>query len=90
MELHEFFGVVKTNHGFFASCILIVIIQQNHYAEEKRYFMIEQIVVNESQSQVCCDGGGQYGHPKIFLHFGDSDKIICPYCSREFLKRIIS
>lgn len=45
------------------------------------------IVVN--QSRVACNGGGgPLGHPQIFLSLGTDDKVICPYCSRVFVKAL--
>jgi uncharacterized Zn-finger protein len=35
---------------------------------------------------VACDGsGGALGHPRVWLNLGDENRIICPYCSREFI-----
>ena len=35
---------------------------------------------------VSCDGsGGALGHPAVYLHIGDENEIICPYCSRRFV-----
>lgn len=35
---------------------------------------------------VACDGSGPaLGHPRIFLTFGDSREIVCPYCSRHYV-----
>lgn len=37
---------------------------------------------------VACDGnGGPLGHPRVFLNFGDRDRIDCPYCGRQFRRR---
>ncbi len=39
------------------------------------------------QSRVCCDGGGgALGHPQIWLNLGAQDNVVCPYCSREFVR----
>tara|TARA_B100001765_G_C19444813_1_gene311772 strand:- start:616 stop:786 length:171 start_codon:yes stop_codon:yes gene_type:complete len=35
---------------------------------------------------VICQGSGEEGagHPRIYLRFGDSNEITCPYCGRKF------
>ncbi len=43
-------------------------------------------VVLVSTRRVCCDGGeGALGHPRVYLDMGDDDKVVCPYCDREFV-----
>ena len=43
------------------------------------------IVTN--QSRVTCNGGGgPLGHPQIWLTVGPDGRVICPYCSRVFVK----
>jgi uncharacterized Zn-finger protein len=38
---------------------------------------------------VKCDGGaGPFGHPVIYLNLGKEGKVICPYCSRFFVKEV--
>ena len=32
----------------------------------------------------CDGGGGALGHPAVYLHFGDEQEVVCPYCSRRF------
>lgn len=48
--------------------------------------MADQILVPQTKKDIVCDGGGVMGHPKIYLAFGANQKILCPYCSREFIK----
>ena len=44
----------------------------------------DQIEVNTST--VGCDGGGgDMGHPMVYLKIGDEGGIVCPYCSRHFV-----
>ena len=42
----------------------------------------------ETKSTVVkCDGGnGPLGHPVIYLHLGKEGDVICPYCSKYFVK----
>ena len=54
--------------------------------KKRENFMSEPVFVPSAQSQVACDGGGVFGHPKIYLTFGISERIVCPYCSRQFLR----
>ena len=43
----------------------------------------DQIEVNTAT--VGCDGGGgDMGHPMVYLKIGDEGGIVCPYCSRQF------
>lgn len=36
---------------------------------------------------VRCDGdGGALGHPAVFLNLNPKEEIVCPYCSRYFVK----
>ncbi len=36
--------------------------------------------------QVACDGGGgQLGHPRVFLAIDDSNQVTCPYCGQLFI-----
>jgi len=32
-----------------------------------------------------CDGGGDMGHPMVYLKIGGEGGIVCPYCSRHFV-----
>jgi len=33
----------------------------------------------------CDGGGGDMGHPMVYLKIGDEGGIVCPYCSRHFV-----
>jgi uncharacterized Zn-finger protein len=36
---------------------------------------------------VKCNGGsGVLGHPVIFLNLGAEEKVVCPYCSKCFVR----
>ncbi len=43
----------------------------------------ETIVVDTAT--VGCDGG-TLGHPKVFLKIGDGGEVVCPYCSRRYVR----
>ena len=44
-------------------------------------------VIVTNQSRVACNGGGgSLGHPQIFLTLGNDGRVMCPYCSRVFVK----
>jgi len=49
--------------------------------------MSEAFETIETNSRtVSCDGGGDLGHPKIYLEIAlDKKDITCPYCSRMFV-----
>ncbi len=47
----------------------------------------ETICVTEAR--IACDGGGGLlGHPRVWLTLGTDGEIICPYCSRRYVKGI--
>lgn len=48
--------------------------------------MVEQVFIRQTQNEVTCDGGGQFGHPKIYLSLATLPSVTCPYCSKEFVK----
>ncbi|MEE8171547.1 MAG: zinc-finger domain-containing protein [Alphaproteobacteria bacterium] len=41
--------------------------------------------VESEQAEVSCDGGGDLGHPRVYLNMGESGEIVCPYCDRKFV-----
>jgi uncharacterized Zn-finger protein len=44
-------------------------------------------VMETKSSVIKCDGGaGPLGHPLIYLNLENEGKIICPYCSKCFVK----
>lgn len=44
-------------------------------------------LIETKNAVIKCDGGGgPLGHPMIYLNLGKEGKIICPYCSRCFVK----
>ena len=43
--------------------------------------------VEAKKEIVRCDGGGgPLGHPAVFLNLSPREEIVCPYCSRYFVK----
>jgi uncharacterized Zn-finger protein len=34
----------------------------------------------------CMGGGFLFGHPLIYLNLGEAGRVVCPYCSQEFIK----
>ena len=43
--------------------------------------------ISVEEDTICCDGGnGPSGHPSVYLKIGPTGSIICPYCSRRFVK----
>ncbi|MDI9640471.1 zinc-finger domain-containing protein [Geitlerinema splendidum] len=34
----------------------------------------------------CDGGGGVLGHPAVFLNLNPKEEIVCPYCSRYFVR----
>lgn len=43
--------------------------------------------IEVKDSVIHCDGGsGVLGHPVIYLNLGKEEKVMCPYCSKCFIK----
>ena len=43
-------------------------------------------VVEVEETTVACDGGdGALGHPRVFLHMENTNRVDCPYCGRRFV-----
>ena len=38
-----------------------------------------------SKKLSCAGVEGPLGHPKVYLDMGDSNQIVCPYCSKLFI-----
>lgn len=44
-------------------------------------------VIDVTAMKVACNGGGApFGHPRVFLTFGPDQRVVCPYCSRVFVR----
>jgi uncharacterized Zn-finger protein len=41
--------------------------------------------VESDSTEVACDGGGDLGHPRVYLNMGDRGEVECPYCDRKFV-----
>lgn len=46
---------------------------------------LEPPILVESRVVSCDGGGGALGHPAVYLHIGEENEIVCPYCSRHFV-----
>ena len=45
--------------------------------------------IHVTEERIACDGGGgPLGHPRVWLTLGTDGEIICPYCSRRYVKGI--
>ena len=43
--------------------------------------------IHVTEARVACDGGGgALGHPRVWLTLGTDGEIICPYCSRRYVR----
>ena len=47
--------------------------------------VFEEIQVTENTVK-CNGGGGALGHPAVYLTLEKSGKIVCPYCSRTYVR----
>ena len=43
-------------------------------------------IIEVTTTTIGCDGGGVLGHPTVYLKIGDAGEVICPYCSRQFVR----
>ena len=43
--------------------------------------------VESNKTEVSCNGGGDLGHPRVYLNMGDTGEVECPYCDRKFVLR---
>ena len=41
--------------------------------------------VEADSTEVSCDGGGDLGHPLVYLNMGDKGEVECPYCDRKYV-----
>lgn len=46
-----------------------------------------EIIETENPVVKCDGGGGPLGHPVIYLNLGKEERVVCPYCSRCFVKK---
>jgi len=47
---------------------------------------VETTKIKTDSHSISCDGGGDLGHPTIYLEIPSTKKeIICPYCSQVFV-----
>ena len=46
-------------------------------------------LIETKKSVIRCDGEGCFlGHPVVYLNLGTEGKVICPYCSRCYVKAL--
>ena len=50
--------------------------------------MKEEIIqVNKNTETICCDGGqDSLGHPAVYYTFDQSNKVVCSYCGKTYIK----
>ncbi len=48
----------------------------------------EIVEVEAGSKSVACDGGELFGHPQVYLTFGDKQYVDCYYCGRRFVRVI--
>jgi len=47
----------------------------------------DTVMVDPNTENICCDGGlDNLGHPSVYYTFDVSNKIICSYCGKTFIK----
>lgn len=45
--------------------------------------MVEKVYT--ATERVCCNGGDDTGHPKVYLDASKTGTITCPYCSKTYI-----
>ncbi|MDA9930146.1 zinc-finger domain-containing protein [Alphaproteobacteria bacterium] len=43
-------------------------------------------ILTTADRVACNGGGGALGHPQVFLTLGSDGEIVCPYCSRHYVR----
>jgi uncharacterized Zn-finger protein len=43
-------------------------------------------IMTTSDRVACNGGGGALGHPQVWLTLGTDNEVICPYCSRRYVR----
>ena len=46
---------------------------------------IEETIYVDDTTVACDGGGGEVGHPNVYLNLEEKGEIICPYCSRKYI-----
>ena len=47
----------------------------------------DTVKVDPNIETICCDGGQDgLGHPAVYYTFDQSDKIVCGYCSKTYIR----
>lgn len=49
--------------------------------------MPDIVEVEIDVDEVSCDGGKTFGHPRIYMNFGDDRVVECYYCGRRFERK---
>ena len=43
--------------------------------------------VNKETANICCDGGqDSLGHPAVYYTFDETNKIVCSYCGKTYIR----
>ena len=50
--------------------------------------MVDDIVkVDLNAETICCDGDqDSLGHPAVYYNFDESNKVVCGYCGKTFMR----
>ena len=47
----------------------------------------EIVIVDLDTETICCDGGQDgLGHPAVYYTFDETNKIICSYCGKTYIR----
>ena len=49
--------------------------------------MEPETIAVDTDRVACNGGGGALGHPRVWLTLGTDGEIVCPYCSRRYVRR---
>ena len=53
-------------------------------AQDTPEFTRPEVIEIDSET-VACDGGGELGHPRVWLNTGGKGAVDCPYCDRQYV-----
>ena len=47
----------------------------------------DEVKVDPNTETICCDGGqDSLGHPAVYYTFDQSNKIVCNYCGKIYIR----
>ncbi|MEM7042733.1 MAG: zinc-finger domain-containing protein [Pseudomonadota bacterium] len=58
----------------------------NINSQARRPMQVKAEIITVDSKNIACDGGGgQLGHPLVYLAINDDGQATCPYCGQKFV-----